>query len=63
MKDNPTTNYERIPKEMKHPEATSFMRKGVVGGWKDTFTPELSGQFDAFFTHKLKAAGLEFDFD
>ena len=63
MKDNPTTNYEWIPKEWKHPEATPFIRKGVVGGWKDTFTPELSGQFDAFFTHKLKAAGLEFDFD
>jgi len=27
------------------------------------FTPELSGQFDAVFTHKLKAAGLEFNFD
>ena len=63
MKDNPTTNYEWFPKEIKHPKATPFIRKGVVGGWKDTFTPELSGQFDAFFTHKLKAAGLEFDFD
>ena len=61
MKNNPTTNYEWIPTEFKHPEATPFMRKGVVGGWKDMFTPELSGQFDAFFTHKFKAAGLEFD--
>ena len=60
MKNNPTTNYEWIPKERKHPEATPFMRKGVVGGWKDMFTPEQSGQFDAFFTHKFKAAGLEF---
>ena len=60
MKNNPTTNYEWIPKEWKHPEATPFIRKGVVGGWKDMFTPELSGQFDAFFVHKLKAAGLEF---
>ena len=60
MKDNPSTNYEWLPKEMKHPDATPFIRKGVVGGWKDMFTPELSGQFDAFFVHKLKAAGLEF---
>ena len=60
MKNNPTTNYEHRPKEWKHPEGTPFMRKGVVGGWKDLLTPEQSGQFDAFFTHKLKAAGLEF---
>ena len=52
MKDNPTTNYEWLPKELKHPEATPFIRKGVVGGWKDMFTPELSGQFVDFFTHK-----------
>ena len=60
MKNNPTTNYEWTPKEMKHPEGTHFMRKGVVGAWKDMFTPELSGQFEAFFTHKFNAAGLEF---
>ena len=60
MKNNPTTNYEWIPKEYKHPEATPFIRKGVVGGWKEMFTPKLSGQFDDFFNHKLKAAGLEF---
>ena len=59
MKSNPATNYERIPKEMKHPEATPFIRKGVVGGWKDMFTPEMSDQFDLSFTDKLKAAGLD----
>ena len=60
MKNNPNTNYQWVPKEGMHPEATPFIRKGVVGGWKDMFTPEQSGQFDAFFTHKFKAAGLEF---
>jgi len=46
MNNNPTTNcnYEWIPKERKHPKATPFLRKDVVGGWKDRFTPELSGQ-------------------
>ena len=63
MKNNPTTNYEWMTTERKHPEGTPFIRKGVVGGWKNMFTPELSGQFDAFFSHKLKAAGLEFNFN
>ena len=63
MKNNLIPNYEWMTTERKHPEGTPFIRKSVVGGWKNMFTPELSGQFDAFFSHKLKAAGLEFNFN
>ena len=63
MKNDHTANHDWIPKERKHAEATPFIRKSVVGDWKDMFTLELSGQFDARFTHKLKAAGLKLDFD
>ena len=44
-------------------ESTSaFLRKGVVGDWKNYFTPELNERFDKEVLSKLKGTGLEFDF-
>ena len=44
-------------------ESTSaFLRKGVVGDWKNYFTPELNERFDNEVLSKLKGTGLEFDF-
>ena len=44
-------------------ETTSaFLRKGVVGDWKNYFTPELNERFDREVLSKLKGTGLEFDF-
>ena len=60
MKNNPTTNYEWLPSKMKHPEGAPFMRKGVVGGWKDMFTEKLSKQFD-IYSQKFKSVGLELE--
>ena len=63
MKNNPTTTCEwLIPKEIKNPNAAPFIRKGVVGGWQDLFTPEISDQFDWSISDKLKAAGLDLSF-
>lgn len=63
MKKDPTANYEWIPKHTRHPEGTPFIRKGIVGGWKDHFTSEQSAKFDALYSQKFKAAGLELDFE
>ena len=42
---------------------TSFLRKGVVGDWKNYFTPELNERFEKEVLAKLKGSGLEFDFE
>ena len=63
MRQNPTTNYEWIPPKMSHPSKTPFIRKGVVGGWKDHFTSEQSSMIDALYCEKITTVGLEFDFD
>ena len=42
---------------------TSLLRKGVVGDWKNYFTPELNERFDKEVLAKLKGSGLEFDFE
>jgi len=42
---------------------SSMLRKGVVGDWKNYFTPELNERFDNEVLAKLKGSGLEFDFE
>ena len=40
-----------------------LLRKGVVGVWKNYFTPELNEKFEKEVLDKLKGSGLEFDFE
>ena len=40
-----------------------LLRKGVVGDWKNYFTPELNERFENEVLDKLKGSGLEFDFE
>ncbi|XP_078367358.1 sulfotransferase 1B1-like [Oculina patagonica] len=40
---------------------SSLLRKGVVGDWKNYFTPELNERFEKEVLAKLKGSGLEFD--
>ena len=42
---------------------TSLLRKGVVGDWKNYFTPELNERFENEVLAKLKGSRLEFDFE
>jgi len=42
---------------------SSMLRKGVVGDWKNYFTPELNERFEKEVLDKLKGSGLEFDFE
>ena len=39
-----------------------LLRKGVVGDWKNYFTPDLNEKFEKEVLDKLKGSGLEFDF-
>lgn len=42
----------------KYPRMTGFFRKGVVGGWKEHFTPEMNARMEAKIYDKL--AGTDF---
>nr|XP_058947554.1 uncharacterized protein LOC131775458 [Pocillopora verrucosa] len=42
---------------------TSILRKGVVGDWKNYFTPELNERFEKEVLSKIEGTGLEFDFE
>ena len=44
-------------------QSSPLLRKGVVGGWKSYFTPELNERFEKEVLAKLKGTGLKFDFE
>ena len=58
MKSNPLVNYSWEPTHQANP----FMRKGMVGDWKNKFTDDQSAQFDTVYAKKMKDSGLVFDF-
>ena len=65
MKGNSLVNHEWLRTElgMDSSDKTPYIRKGVVGGWKDYFTPEQSAECDALYAQKLMSVGLELDFE
>lgn len=44
--------------EYKYPRKTGFIRKGVVGGWKEHFTPEMNARMEAKIYERL--SGTDF---
>ena len=63
MKENPTANPNMAewPMPTFKPGEQPFLRKGVVGDWKNHFTPEQNAEFDAIYAKNMKGSGLEFD--
>ena len=49
--------------KMPGEDSSSLLRKGVVGDWKNYFTPEQNERFEKEVLEKLKGSGLEFDFE
>ena len=62
MKQDPTTNYSwEIGKVFKNEGA--FIRKGVIGDWKNYFSEEQNASFDQVYWKKIEGSGLNFDFE
>ena len=59
MRSNPGTNYGWAT-HRRDPDAPSFMRKGVVGDWRNYFTPEQSAQLDETIALRTADFGLDF---
>lgn len=41
-------------------KSTSFLRKGIVGDWKNHFSDEQSSRFDAEYAKRMAGSGLDF---
>ena len=65
MKGNPATDLNlleaKLPKPIFKLGEQQFLRKGIVGDWKNHFTPEQNAEFDAIYAEKMKGSGLDFE--
>ncbi|XP_078694282.1 sulfotransferase 1A3-like [Branchiostoma floridae x Branchiostoma belcheri] len=65
MSENPMTNYSKHPEQRCRFDTSNaeFIRKGIVGDWKNHFTDQQNIAFDKMLEEKLSGTGLEYDFD
>ena len=62
MKHNPSANMSWTDQQRAE-GLPPFMRKGVVGDWKNHFSEEQSARMDAEVAEKMLGSGLEFDYN
>ncbi|KAL7869136.1 hypothetical protein AOLI_G00131240 [Acnodon oligacanthus] len=48
------SNYSLVPEEFMDQKKSEFLRKGVVGDWKNLFTEAQTERFDAVYKDKMK---------
>ncbi|NXT91648.1 ST2B1 Sulfotransferase, partial [Anhinga rufa] len=53
MRDNTMANYSLIPPEIMDHSQGSFMRKGVVGDWRDHFSPLQNTLFNRIYQEEM----------
>ncbi|KAF8387370.1 hypothetical protein PRIPAC_76512 [Pristionchus pacificus] len=61
MKDNKMTNRNGVM--LFNEKICKFMRKGIVGDWKNYFTVTQSEAFDELYKKKMEGSGLQFEFE
>ena len=61
MQKNDAVNKSYTDKFRKETDAR-FMRKGVVGDWRNHFTEEQSARMDMLVAEKMAGTGLEYDY-
>uniref|UniRef100_A0A8C4W771 Sulfotransferase n=1 Tax=Gopherus evgoodei TaxID=1825980 RepID=A0A8C4W771_9SAUR len=60
MRENAMVNYTLIPCEIMDHSRGRFMRKGIVGDWRDHFTPVQNMRFHKIYQEEMQDSSLRF---
>ena len=64
MKSNTMVNREVLPVgDLFDMSQSKFMRKGIIGDWRNHFSDEESAQFDELYRDRLRDIGLDMAYD
>ncbi|XP_078605084.1 sulfotransferase 1C4-like isoform X1 [Branchiostoma floridae x Branchiostoma japonicum] len=64
MKNNPRVNYEPLARKgILDFSKSKFMRKGIVGDWKNYFSAQQRETADRLYRQRTLGTGLHFDFE
>jgi len=63
MKKNPAVNHQDRHERGRFLDGESFIRKGVAGGWRETFTEPLNTKFDKWLEENTKDVQIDFKWD
>ncbi len=63
MREDNTVNMSWVKAFCDKDGVPTFLRKGIIGDWKNHFSPEQSARMDALYDDKIKGTGFELDFE
>ncbi|XP_068161758.1 sulfotransferase 2B1-like [Antennarius striatus] len=63
MKKNSMSNYSSVPREIMDQTKSEFLRKGIVGDWKNQLSAAEAEYFNAVYKDKMKDVKYKFVWD
>ena len=63
MRDNPATNFSKDSLFARKDGCVPFIRKGLVGDWKNMFTSSQSQRMEEKYKSRMIYSDLKFDFE